>query len=150
MLTRQVVPLLLLYAEEGKHISGRTRFQKMIFLAQHEKNDVLNWYNFFPHDFGPYSSDLQNDLDFLALEGLLKEKQTNYGDKIVYQYKLTKRGEDFVKKALYSPKHSKSLINTLKALTNIKNKYQNSPLDKLINDVYRKFPDYAIFSKLIN
>ena len=150
MLTRQVVPLLLLYTEKGKHISGRTRFQKIIFLAQHEKNDVSNWYNFYPHDFGPYSSDLQNDLDFLALEGLLKEKQQNYEDKIVYQYKLTKKGEQFLLKALDSPKHSESFRNTLNALAKIKNEYQNSPLDKLINDVYRKFPEYAIFSKLIN
>lgn len=150
MQLKQIVPLLLLYASECETIYGRTRFQKMIFLAQKEGRNVKEWYNFFPHDFGPYSAELQEDLDFLKGEELVNELPERYGEKIRYQYYLTEKGEDIVKKVLMSKKYKKSLIPTLNALDKIKVEYSGLSLELLINDVYRKHPEYAIYSKLVN
>ncbi|VVB84943.1 Uncharacterised protein [uncultured archaeon] len=150
MLLRQVIPLLFLYANNGGSIYGRTRFQKMIFLAQKEEEGVKEWYNFYPHDFGPYSTELQNDLDILAMEGLIRESPEEYGEKIRYQYLLTRKGTAIIEKVLNNPEHRKDLNTTLKALTTIKSKYSKLPLEKLINHVYLKYPEYAIFSKFTN
>ncbi|MEE8167533.1 MAG: hypothetical protein V3T58_01505 [Candidatus Hydrothermarchaeales archaeon] len=148
MLLRQVVPLLLLYADKGRYISGRTRFQKMIFLAQKEGTDVEEWYSFFPYDFGPYSAELQNDLDVLAGEELITESPEHYGEKIGYQYFLTKKGENLIKKVLSNAKYRNSFIRTLEALITIKTRYRFFSLEMIINEVYRKYPEYATFSRL--
>lgn len=150
MLLRQVIPLLFLYADKDRSVYGRTRFQKMIFLAQKEGEDVKEWYNFYPHDFGPYSAELQNDLDFLAREELIKELPEQYGEKIRYQYFLTEKGVNLIEKVFGSTEHRSYLMPTLEILTAIKNRYSNLPLEKLINDVYRKYPEYAIFSRFNN
>lgn len=150
MLLKQVIPLLLLYADEDKCINGRTRFQKMIFMAQKEGKDVKEWYSFFPHDFGPYSIELQEDLDYLKKEELIEELPEHYGDKIRYKYHLTVKGNAVIYKVLKKQKYKESLMPILKSLQSIMNQYRDSPLESLINDVYKKHPDYAIFSKFIN
>ena len=147
MFLKQVIPLLLLYADGDKYINGRTRFQKMIFLAQKEGQNVKEWYGFFPHDFGPYSVELQEDLNFLKREEFITELPECYGGKIRYQYFLTERGTDLIQKVLSNQNHETSLMPTLNALKAIKEKYRESPLDMLINDVYKKYPEYAVVSK---
>jgi len=69
--------LLILTANYLERINGRKRFQKTIFLLQ-EQFDIEFRYRFIPYLYGPYSSQLQNDIDMLARTGYLKARKADY------------------------------------------------------------------------
>lgn len=83
---RALVYLLSMVSE----IAGRKRLQKMVYLLQrtgapyHEK--------FSYHHYGPYSSELQAEVDRLVDLALLEEEYNNR----CYIYKITKEGESFL------------------------------------------------------
>ena len=92
--------ILLLNYLPGNEMSGRTRFQKMVFLL---KEAGVNFkYNFISYLYGPYSASLQNDIDLLTKFGIFKEIKENItfntfsGEK--YKYILTDKGKALVKK----------------------------------------------------
>ena len=82
--------LLLLYSPEDEEpnvpISGRTRLTKMIFLFKEEiskdfcsdKNiEEIDFPEFFAWRYGPFSSDLMKDLEFLKNQGFIGIKFSN-------------------------------------------------------------------------
>jgi uncharacterized protein YwgA len=64
---------MLAHANNGEGIAGRTTFQKMIFILQNKPPWTKLKYSFIPHDYGPYSQELQVDIDDLIASGLLRE-----------------------------------------------------------------------------
>lgn len=83
---RKDVLLLLLYSpgkteRVNEPISGRTRLVKMLFLFREEvlkdfrKGTEIteeNFYEFFPWNFGPFSTQVHDDLDFFILHGFIE------------------------------------------------------------------------------
>ncbi len=61
--------------------TGNTHIQKIIYLTQSACN--LKLYNFVLYHYGPYSFDLREDLDFLAISGYLERS----ADELGYHYK---------------------------------------------------------------
>ena len=62
----------------GKAVRGRTRFQKMMFLLREEmermgRDDSVEL-GFVPHHYGPYSRQLQDDIEALIGEGMIEER----------------------------------------------------------------------------
>lgn len=82
---------LVKFFKESKRINGRKKLQKTIHLLQHFGNDFDM--NYYYHYYGPYSSDLQAEVQFLVDQGLVKEERLFDG----YIYNITDRGEDFLK-----------------------------------------------------
>jgi uncharacterized protein YwgA len=74
-------------------IDGRTRFQKTVFLLKREKNIPIR-YKFIPHLHGPYSRNMQMDLGFLSLMGLVEETHSG----LSYKYTLTEKGRRILKR----------------------------------------------------
>ncbi len=76
---RRIVLLLLLYVPgpkgtEAEPIRGRTRLQKLLFLAKEDYGlgGVFEGFpEFEPYKYGPFSSELYDDLDFLENLGLI-------------------------------------------------------------------------------
>ncbi len=62
--------------------TGNTHIQKIIYLTQSVCN--LKLYNFVLYHYGPYSFDLREDLDFLAISGYLNRE----ADELGYHYKV--------------------------------------------------------------
>jgi uncharacterized protein YwgA len=62
--------LLLLTANYFGKVEGRKLFQKAVYLLQ-EQFKVEFSYHFIPYLYGPYSSQLQTDIDILARTGYL-------------------------------------------------------------------------------
>lgn len=54
-----------------KRIEGRKQCQKAVFLLK-EYHKIDFTYPFIPYLYGPYSSQLQNDIDILGRTGYLK------------------------------------------------------------------------------
>jgi uncharacterized protein YwgA len=65
------VKLLVMTANYFGIVEGRKQFQKAVFLLQ-EQFGIEFAYPFIPYLYGPYSSQLQNDIYNLARTGYLK------------------------------------------------------------------------------
>jgi len=74
-------------------VEGRTRLQKMIYLLK-ERGMLDFTYNFIPYFFGPYSSDLQNDVNLLASLGLINVKKHDF----FYTHELSDNGKKMASK----------------------------------------------------
>lgn len=80
--------LLLLTANYFKIIEGRKQFQKAVFLLQ-EQFKIEFSYPFIPYLYGPYSSQLQIDIDNLARTDYLKASKKGP----LYYYEITPLGQ---------------------------------------------------------
>ena len=80
--------LLILTANYLGKIEGRKRFQKTVFLLQ-EQFGIEFSYRFTSYLYGPYSSQLQNDIDVLTRTGYLKASKIGY----LFFYKITPMGQ---------------------------------------------------------
>jgi len=79
--------LLVLTASYFEKVEGRKHFQKAIYLLQEQFGIEFN-YNFVPYLYGPYSSQLQNDIDILARTGHLRACKAGY----LFFYEITPLG----------------------------------------------------------
>ncbi len=175
--------LLLLYspgATEGVNepISGRTRIVKMMYLF---KKEVLthfkkgtevtedNFYEFFPWNFGPFSTQIYDDITFFILQGFVHEEscfeepslpesedewdawmessgieasEPEYDEFLEQKYKLKDKGVKFVEEMLWPNlnKSQKKLLKEFKAKT------ASVPLRALVRYVYTKYPDDTVNS----
>lgn len=156
-------------------ISGRTRLVKMLFLF---KQEVLphfkagteitenNFYEFFPWNFGPFSTQVYDDLSFFQLRGFIDaspsteealpeaaaewdewQGQTKVDDDVeVYEeesFTLTKSGLGFACELsnLLSPTQRQ----TLKAF---KGRFALAPLRSILRYVYQTYPQFTIRSTI--
>jgi uncharacterized protein YwgA len=130
--------LALLYTMGGK-IRGRLRFQKLMFLLKHE-HEINLPYGFIPYMYGPYSTDISEDLAALAGEGLLEvrgegpEPREIIGNRITVIYVLTARGETEAG-GVYEklPDEAKKALSSLK-------RFNKMGVRELIRYVYDKYP----------
>lgn len=149
MLIRQTLPLIIAYVNERESVEGRTRFQKMIFILQQQSKFFKQRYDFVPHDYGPYSPELQGDIDYLITKELLEEvRHTVEEGKIKYVYQITDKGTVTVKSILNSADLEKKFKFSRIAdiATTVKNDLNRKHLPSLLADIYEKYPDYARFS----
>lgn len=178
--------LLFLYSpglteKTNEPIRGRTRLEKLIFVFKMEgfnhfkKGIEVNedtFYDFFPWNFGPFSSEIYNDLLLFQLRGFIKyesivedgidianeemeywnsitgiEYENEYlvGDYIDQEIVLTEKGANYAED-LYL-QLSKSQHHILKMF---KKKFNSAPLRSIIMYVYNKYPDYAKNSQIRN
>lgn len=148
MQAKRVLPLALLYAADGR-IKGRTRFQKLAFLADQELDEKgIDPYDFIPYDYGPFDSSLYDELEWLEERALVNVTKTKtYGGDSRYDYRLTKKGWRSFNRNL--PKTDSSDRNVQKLQTiyevakEIIEKYNDIPLSNLIDYIYTEYPRYA-------
>ncbi len=74
MLKENFIKILSLLKEAGQ-ISGRTKFQKIVYILKNK--DIQFKEKFKYHYFGPFSSDLQLEIDELTDRGIVIEKSVN-------------------------------------------------------------------------
>jgi uncharacterized protein YwgA len=80
--------LLILTASYFEKVEGRKHFQKAIYILQ-EHFKVGFTYSFIPYLYGPYSSQLQNDIDVLARTGYLRASKIGS----LFFYEITNLGK---------------------------------------------------------
>ncbi|MDH5733334.1 MAG: hypothetical protein OEY88_06070, partial [Candidatus Bathyarchaeota archaeon] len=80
--------LLLLATSYLQKIEGRKRFQKIIFLLK-EQFGIEFKYRFTSYLYGPYSAQLQDDIDILVRTSYLKVSKISY----LYFYEITPLGQ---------------------------------------------------------
>jgi hypothetical protein len=123
---------LLRFLDLAKTIKGRTKFQKMIFLAKQEFNLDLG-FEFKLYYYGPYSFDLSDFIREQIKEGNIVE-DTNYfdmeGNAPQYDFKLTQKGKE----------KSESLSNEFDdKIKKVINTWNTKSYTEIINHVYDKY-----------
>lgn len=147
MNAKRVLPLALLHAADGR-INGRTRFQKLAFLADRKlEGEGIDPYDFVPYDYGPFDKDVFEEIEALAAEGLVEERQKRtYGGDTRYDYVLTPEGwSSFEQNLPDAPstdgeEHLKTIYDVA---TEVVSNYNDMPISNLIDHVYDEYPEYA-------
>lgn len=148
MSNRKILPLALIKANNEQPVEGRTRLQKMIFLAQKRLEDskILDEeYEYFPYNYGPFSKELYGDIDKLVEDGIIEEREeTEEENKKKYYYELTSKGQKLLKDELQGEG-----FDTLEdVIEEIKSQYNEMNLPDLLDEIYSKYPNYAEKSTL--
>jgi len=171
--------LLLLEANEtllGKHaVGGVTRLEKLLFLLQRETNieKMDSFYEFTAHNYGPFSKEVYEALDFLEGFELIQVKErvhssyyTNVGEILLLQaiseeefsetttinsegvteklFLLTESGHKVAKKLRQTIE--KRRPKDIEELNGIIRRYGKLPLNQLIRYVYHKYPEMTVKS----
>lgn len=174
---RKDILLLLLYSpgltgEINEPIIGRTRLVKMMFLFKEEAlkhfkkgTDINenNFYSFFAWNFGPFSKEVYDDLNFFEYRGYIERKKTKEDtipeavaewnewvdlyveedcEDSITEYEeeaflLTSKGCDFTKEKLYN----NLSVEQKKILSEFKSRIQKVPLRALLKYVYENYPN---------
>ena len=127
--------LLLLLDEELDPI----RIQKGMFLFAKESGARdRELYEFVPYNWGPCSFDIYDDLDSLHRDGLIERRPVP--GKSWYKYQISPAGRDFTS-TLRLPKG-----DSLDYLGKIKSAITRASFNRLLDNVYKRYPEYAINS----
>jgi len=170
--------LLLVLAAHGEHedaepVIGVTRLQKYLFLLQNEHHwdsrfHIANPYKFEPYDYGPFDSQLYDDLAMLENAGLLSRRPAGpepsaessesrrrdfdwatvdrelapwESEDQTQSYTLTKRGLEFAKRYQLDP-------GDAEVLTELKRRWNGRPLQELLRWLYQNYPEWATNTRL--
>lgn len=188
-LTGKDILLLLLYlpgktGKDNEAISGRTRLTKMIYIFEKEIKDNFDNLDkksmpeFFAYNYGPFSRELFDDLQFFINIGFIEEdevdielnnKKLNEEDYYEYKYNISEEigygeiDEETIENeaTLYSYELTEkgcsyvknNILNNITSdqrelLIRFKKKVNTLTLDSLISYVYNKYPEDAEESKI--
>jgi len=136
------IPIIILYTQDTAAIEGATRFQKLVFLAQ-EETRIPERYNYEPDKFGPYSWELESDLERVIEQGFVERNvDFNSSGNPRYKYSLTVKGIREAKNLLgrFDP--------LFEELDKVKSRYNDQHLGDLLRYVYGQYPEYTTESDL--
>ena len=139
---RDYVLAVIKLGSRGGVFRYKTRIHKVMFVLAQEFKE-LSWMrtDFIPYHFGPWSYEIEFEIEYLVHLGLLEER-VDRKDVIdglkhmgyVYHYRLTRAGRVFAERAVkeLNPKIKKRMKELLKL-----------SLWELIGYVYVRYPEYA-------
>lgn len=146
-ITRIDMLKMLLYAPSSSKppnhpISGKTRLQKEVFLAQKALSDkgLRRKYGFMPYHYGPFSRQLYFDINLLKKQGIVEEI-IRLLDKtgLHREFRLTEQGVAEVKKLLCD----KQFLEIYTIVEKVKKQYDDMQLRDLVDLTHKKFPEYV-------
>ena len=162
-------------SEPPEAIAGRTRLQKLLFLAaQHLQPHVAA--RFEAYSFGPFEESVEADVEFLATEGLIeatghealpevRDQDPDRGRRVlewvrsrhdesnepaVEEYRLTREGLDWVRRFLTSEEYGDPAVKNRLAAESatLRKQFGRVPLEELVDYVYSEYPQFTTRSKI--
>ncbi len=129
-----------------------------------------NFYEFFPWNFGPFSSQIYDDLNFFVLRGFIESEaaegdttpesaaewemwlsaslpdssEDTFSEYDEQQFSLTNDGRTFVESKLYSDLSG----SQQRLLASFRANLERKPLRSILQYVYKKYPDSAVNSTI--
>jgi len=138
-LKEAVIPLHII-SLSGKHLRGKTRLHKLVFLSQMKSKNKFN-FEFSSAPRGPLSSKLNQSLDRFKKLGLVEEnRESTQGGNEVILYKLTTDGKKLVEFGTKAYLDSK----TIKTNEEIVKEYGDMSYLDLLDYVHTKYPEYQL------
>ena len=147
-LPRATYLLLLLDADNGAPIHGRTRLEKLAFIIQMKVIEGLHLgvtnesYEFRPFNYGPYTKEVLDDLVSLQMVGLA---QIDGEPDTEQTFQITKQGQAAVQRLLADKRIPPILVEEIRK---VKTVYGKLSLDKLIGLVYSQWPEFTEKSEI--
>ena len=140
------------HANGGEPVRGRTRFQKMMFLLwkRMEGKGGCSGLGFVPHHYGPYSRQLQDDIDGLIGEGLIEEEVVEGSTgQYMYRYRATGAGAATAEALVGDPGYKRFGFGgeVYGAICGIKSRVNGMGIRDLLEEVYAEHPEYAQYSR---
>ena len=135
--SRMNLPLTILYYASS--ISGKVRFQKLVYLCTKEAG-VTAEYEFRLHKFGPFCDELSEDLQELVVDKkLVTAEEISWmspeGPSVLTVYSLTGSGKSTIEKKVL-PAFD---VATKNRVQEVVQRYNSLPLDKLLSYVYSNY-----------
>jgi len=129
--------LAVLGSSDGQMVEGRTRFMKLIFLLEEEAEELNVDYRFRPHEHGPFSKKVLDDLEALESKGLVDiDKSSTRSGNVKYNLRLTEMGEKELERLsdeMGEEEHSD--------IEDIVEDYGDMPIFVLLDYVYDEYPE---------
>ena len=154
MIARQAYALLMAHANGKEPVRGRTRLQKMMFLLwkgmEGEGRRGLSGLGFVPHHYGPYSRQLQDDMEGLIGEGMIEEEGAESpAGQYAYRYRVTERGAAMAEALLGDPRYEKYGFGgrAYEEICDIKKRVNGMGIRDLLEEVYAEHPEYEQYSR---
>lgn len=145
MIAKKILPLSLLYEANRNRIHGRTRFQKLVFLAQQRmESEGIQPYDYIAYDYGPFSKELLDALEEFQEEGLIEIEVTQtYDGTDKYIYSLTSQGVENFEENLEESPDSEDLETIRNVSSDMIDRFNKMPISELIDYVYNNHPSFA-------
>jgi hypothetical protein len=137
-------------------IHGITRMEKLLFLADQESplpGKVHDALVFRPYNYGPYSKQVYEAVDVLEDADLVGEEKALNGRPLdaMEEASIAPDSTAGLERRFYLTEDGREVADYLakqhpdyfQLLDEVKGKYGNLPLRKLIQYVYRRYPKYA-------
>jgi uncharacterized protein len=173
-LDREDIVLLVLDANQRlfrkEAFNGVTRLEKILFLLAKETSfeGVADFYQFKPHNFGPFSKEAYEAVDFLASCGLIEVRDKSYPSyyagvgeaSLREEIDASSEGDDDEQSTVTATEKLFSLTDDgrkvavimrdavksrrpkdIEELDRIMIRYANLPLNQLIRYVYSRYPE---------
>ena len=122
--------VLLADAGGGEPVRGRTKLQKMMFLASKADDELGREGRFEPGNYGPYSEVVDEYLEYLASVGVLRVANGEIG--------ITRAGRRIAEKA-----SGEVGANTPLMLRNLKELLNDLPTREVLGYIYAAYPETA-------
>ena len=120
--------VLLADAGGGEPVRGRTKMQKMMFLASKADDELDREGCFEPDNYGPYSEVVNEELEYLASVGVLRVAGSEIG--------ITRAGRRIAEKL-----SKEAGANTHLMLRNLKDLLNDLPTREVLGYIYAAYPE---------
>ena len=120
--------VLLADAGGGEPVRGRTKLQKMMFLASKADDELDREGCFEPDNYGPYSEVVNEELEYLASVGVLRVAGSEIG--------ITRAGRRIAEKL-----SKEAGANTPLMLRNLKDLLNDLPTREVLGYIYAAYPE---------
>ena len=131
--------LLLLLIRLTEQPLGRTKIQKLLFLAEQGEIEIVD--DFKPYKFGPWSSNVQEQINVAESYGYLHSDTDRRGNKT---YWVSKAGEEYINERI--PLSCDEYLPLLQ----IAKRYGGLSTETLVRMIYQQFPDWTERSTIRN
>ena len=140
MVRRDEWLLLFIGLPGGSYPVDQIRIMKgMFLLSQEGPREVRGLYRFLPYHYGPFDTGVYTDLDALESRGLIRSDIASGSNRRIYG--MTERGR--VMSAALEKQVSATALESVRA---IKRHVMSLSFLALLQDVYERYPAYAVRS----
>ncbi len=134
--------LMVFAANNFSPIKGKIMLTKLVFLFVNEiEPSLAKKFDFFPYQYGPYSTELAKRINRLLDVGWLESNKKGS----IWEFSLSNSGKELVDDFKDDLGISEEKIMKLDEMKVEKNKL---PLKKLLKLIYTKFPEFGIDSRI--
>lgn len=123
-------------------IRGKTRLQKLVFLAQDDLKNrgYSSKYAFRPYYYGPFNRQLYTDIEWLNMNDLIEVKSDFTPMGYISQYKITKKGLEEIQEII----QKNNFYEIEDTINNSLKKYQEYSIGELVEYVHNEYEKYKL------